>query len=277
MLPHRDTSCKSNLLPWSLYTDTRPASFSSDPVKSGIWSCCHQSTSLWVICKTRPRTEPHIPWPWGCRLVTGHLGPLLPPPPPQHSFLFFNQRCCYNMLVAYYPSNMPVCLRNGSALTIVCAATRRQKLQIKLAISPSHSTWTPSQLVLALSQKRQVPGTVATRVTSMTQPGKSPTGKQSSIPGMLFSQRAPYHQVIEAFTQNCPESAGPLPVILNRLGVLLIRCQSWEQKTQDANHLQSSHTSDLKSWYSSCCPDRCLEFTGSELGPTGQVYCHWVR
>ena len=38
-------------------------------------------------------------------------------------------------LVAQCPSNMLVCLRDGSAPTIVRAATLRQRLQIKLATS----------------------------------------------------------------------------------------------------------------------------------------------
>ena len=37
---------------------------------------------------------------------------------------------------------MFVNLRGGSALTVVCAATLREKLQIKLSISPSHSILT---------------------------------------------------------------------------------------------------------------------------------------
>ena len=44
-------------------------------------------------------------------------------------------------LGAYHPSNMLVYLRNGSAWTVLHAATLSwEKLQIKLAISPSHST-----------------------------------------------------------------------------------------------------------------------------------------
>ena len=38
-------------------------------------------------------------------------------------------------------------LKDGSAQTVVCAVTLRSKLQIKLAISPSHSILTPGQPV----------------------------------------------------------------------------------------------------------------------------------
>ena len=40
------------------------------------------------------------------------------------------------------PANMQVYLRDGSAQTILCAATLRQKLQIQLSASPSHSILT---------------------------------------------------------------------------------------------------------------------------------------
>ena len=46
------------------------------------------------------------------------------------------------LFVGCLPSNMQVYLRDGSAKTIVRAATLRQKLQIKLSISPSHSILT---------------------------------------------------------------------------------------------------------------------------------------
>ena len=38
---------------------------------------------------------------------------------------------------------MLVYLRDGSAQTVVCADALRQKFQIKLSISPSHSVLTP--------------------------------------------------------------------------------------------------------------------------------------
>ena len=46
-------------------------------------------------------------------------------------------------LVAYCPSNMLLYLRDGSAPTSIRAATLRHKLQIKLALSPSHRILTP--------------------------------------------------------------------------------------------------------------------------------------
>ena len=62
------------------------------------------------------------------------------------------------------PRNMLVYLRDGSAKTIVRAATLRYKLQIKLSTSPSHSILTPGRPVPALTLKRQAPGRVATGV-----------------------------------------------------------------------------------------------------------------
>ena len=59
---------------------------------------------------------------------------------------------------------MRVYLRDGSAQTIVSAATPRHKLQIKLSTSPSHSILTPGRPVLALTLQRQAPGRVATGV-----------------------------------------------------------------------------------------------------------------
>ena len=59
---------------------------------------------------------------------------------------------------------MRVYLRDGSAQTIVHAATLRQKLQIKLSTSPSHSILTPGRTVPVLTLTHQAPGKVATRV-----------------------------------------------------------------------------------------------------------------
>ena len=59
---------------------------------------------------------------------------------------------------------MRVYLRDESAQTILRAATLRQKLQIKLSISPSHSILTPGRPVPALTLLRQAPGRVATGV-----------------------------------------------------------------------------------------------------------------
>ena len=57
---------------------------------------------------------------------------------------------------------MRVYLRDGSAKTILRAATLRYKLQTKLSISPSDTLLTPGQPVPALTLKRQAPGRVAT-------------------------------------------------------------------------------------------------------------------
>ena len=62
------------------------------------------------------------------------------------------------------PSNMIVCLRDGSARTVVRAATLRQKLQIKLSTSPSHSILTPGRPVPVRTLRRQAPSREATGV-----------------------------------------------------------------------------------------------------------------
>ena len=54
-------------------------------------------------------------------------------------------------LDALCPSNMLVYLRDGFAQTRVRAATMRQKLQIKLSISPSHTMLTSGQSVPVLT------------------------------------------------------------------------------------------------------------------------------
>ena len=82
---------------------------------------------------------------------------------------------------------MQLYLRNGSAQTILRAATLRYKLQIKLSISPSRSILTKGQLVSALTLYRQAPGRVATgvlvsKVTDMTRPRKNPRRKRDSNP-----------------------------------------------------------------------------------------------
>ena len=51
------------------------------------------------------------------------------------------------LLFALRPSNMQAYLRDGSAQTIVRATTLRKDLQIKFAVSPSHSLLTLGQLV----------------------------------------------------------------------------------------------------------------------------------
>ena len=54
-------------------------------------------------------------------------------------------------LFAWRPSNRLVYLRDGSAQTILYAATLRWKLQIKLSTSPSHSILTPGWPAPALT------------------------------------------------------------------------------------------------------------------------------
>ena len=57
-------------------------------------------------------------------------------------------------------------LRDGSAQTILCTATLRQKLQTKLSISSSYSILTPGQPVPALTLQRQAPGRVGCQFLS---------------------------------------------------------------------------------------------------------------
>ena len=61
-------------------------------------------------------------------------------------------------MVAHLSSNRLVYLGDGSAQTIVRAATPRQKVQIKLAISPSRGILTPVQPVPAMALMSQAPG-----------------------------------------------------------------------------------------------------------------------
>ena len=72
--------------------------------------------------------------------------------------------CCHlvGWLVAERPSNMLVYLRDGSAQTAVRAATLRQRLQIKLAITPSHSILTPGQPDPPLTLSRKAAGRLGT-------------------------------------------------------------------------------------------------------------------
>ena len=59
---------------------------------------------------------------------------------------------------------MLVYLGDGTAPTVLCAATLILKVQIKLAISNSHGMLTLGQPVPALTCKNQVPDSVSTRV-----------------------------------------------------------------------------------------------------------------
>ena len=56
-----------------------------------------------------------------------------------------------SLLVALRPTIMLAYLRDESAKTSVCAATLRQKLQIKRSVTHSHSLLTPGQPVSALN------------------------------------------------------------------------------------------------------------------------------
>ena len=89
-----------------------------------------------------------------------------------------------------------------SVQIIVRAAASSYKLQIKQAVSPSHSILTPDQPVLALTLYRRTPVSIASVlvvffvlflffvflfcvflcVTGMIQPEKSPTGKAGIVP-----------------------------------------------------------------------------------------------
>ena len=63
--------------------------------------------------------------------------------------IFLKRLLLLDACLASHPSDMLVCLSEGSAQTIIRAATLRQKLQIKLAILTSHSivtTGLPSQV-----------------------------------------------------------------------------------------------------------------------------------
>ena len=56
--------------------------------------------------------------------------------------------CCW--MAAQRPSNMPVYLNDGSALTIVHADKLRWKQQIKLALQPGYTILIPGQPVSVL-------------------------------------------------------------------------------------------------------------------------------
>ena len=59
--------------------------------------------------------------------------------------------CCFAIVCCLTSQQHRVYLRDGSAQTILRAATLRQKLKTKLSISPSHSILTPGQPVPALT------------------------------------------------------------------------------------------------------------------------------
>ena len=74
---------------------------------------------------------------------------------------------------------MLVYLRDGSALTVACAATLREKLQIKRSVSSSRSIQTPGQPVLQLTLQGQSPGRVARhKTTGVDVPARTPPQKR---------------------------------------------------------------------------------------------------
>ena len=73
-------------------------------------------------------------------------------------------------------------LRDGSALTITRAATLRQKLQIKVAISPNRNILIPGQPVPVLTIGRQASGRIATGVQSFNVSQKIPVDKAGIEP-----------------------------------------------------------------------------------------------
>ena len=85
---------------------------------------------------------------------------------------------------------MLVHLRDGCAQTTLRAATPSQKLQIKLAISPSHSILTPGQPVLAPTLQSQAPGRVATGI---------PTSKSQVLPDLQTSKVPDQNGVSQAW------------------------------------------------------------------------------
>ena len=101
---------------------------------------------------------------------------------------------------------MLVHLGDGSTQTIVCAVTLRQKLQIKLAISPSHSILTPGRPVPALTLYRQAPGRVATGVTGMRLDQEKSRRKRDSNSGPSAfgaDSLTTYHLANEAVHTSC--------------------------------------------------------------------------
>ena len=101
---------------------------------------------------------------------------------------------------------MIVYLRDASAQTVVCAATLRWKLQIKLSVSPHHSILTPGKPVSALILYRQATGRAAPEIPvkllvrfnlskKKKKKKKNPRQKRESNLGLPLSRRTPYHQL----------------------------------------------------------------------------------
>ena len=108
-------------------------------------------------------------------------------------------------------------LRDGSAQTILSAATLRYKLQIKRSTSPSHSILTPGRPVPVLTLSRQAPDRVATGVPIFKSlvwldPEKIPA-QAGFEPGILRSRGG---RLTTWPTRRCREPGGspctPLPL-----------------------------------------------------------------
>ena len=83
--------------------------------------------------------------------------------------------------VVWRPSNMQgIHLSDGSVKTILCAATLRRKLQVKLTIAPSHNILTPNRPVLALTRRSKTPCRADTGVPVLTSLVWLDRGKQGS-------------------------------------------------------------------------------------------------
>ena len=89
-------------------------------------------------------------------------------------------------------------LTDESAEMIVRAATLRQKLNVKLAISPSHNVLTPSLQVVALTLLRQTPGGVASRIPVFESLVGLDRVVRGSSPGLPLSKHTPYHLATKA-------------------------------------------------------------------------------
>ena len=82
--------------------------------------------------------------------------------------------------------------RDGSAQTILHAATLREMLQMKLRILPTHNT-TPGKPVLALTLQChcQAPGKVATRIKHSNRGYDSTRERRDRSPCLSLSRRIP--------------------------------------------------------------------------------------
>ena len=109
----KDVADQTFYLTQSQYTDTRPTSPSADPIMRGTSQGSHWSASFHVTGMTRPGEIP-LQAGFETRIFRSQSGRL------NHEA---NEAVC--LLVAYRPSNMRVYLRDGSAQTILRAATLR--------------------------------------------------------------------------------------------------------------------------------------------------------